>query len=177
MQAVCTTIHACSTAHPDSLAGLAADSCDTTFASSDKAAFVLAQTHVSDYNGAAHLYPERYQTAIEDSALLRADTGHAAMRPRATEVIADISANEAHCAEDALANGIVGMAAEDEHPHFEYGSDRRFACTGVSKKSGTKNPLSSVNPLDLREINNLFKRRGSAHQKDAHAEAAFAMAF
>jgi len=89
------------------------------------------------------------------------------------EMIGDALECEMAFAEDLLGEGVPGLSTTDVRGYLEYVADQRLMNLGITKRYGTKNPLTFMELQDVQELSNFFERTVSAYQTGVTGEVAF----
>jgi ribonucleoside-diphosphate reductase beta chain len=100
-----------------------------------------------------------------------------ALEAEVAEMLDDAIACETLFAEDLLEGGVGGLSVHDIRGYLEFCADQRLATLGMSRRYGTKNPLSFMDLQDVQEVANFFERRVSAYQVGVTGDVVFDAAF
>ena len=77
---------------------------------------------------------------------------------------------ETQFAADLLEGGVAGLSVDNVRGYLEFCADQRLTTLGMTKRYGTKNPLSFMDLQDVQEVTNFFERRVSAYQVGVSGE-------
>ena len=80
------------------------------------------------------------------------------MSRRVEEMIQEAIDCEYQFADDVLNLGVAGMSKADMKEFLQYIADLRFACLGMPKKYGSKNPFPFMELQDMQSLTNFFER-------------------